>query len=145
LVPGDLVQAREERFADLGYRDGNRFLDLDAMGFPMLARPDGDLGCRLPAEPMTTTIPAVDFLTVSQLTNSAETADALVGSFGAAVENMEGAGVALAAHQAAITFHELRAVSNLVGPRDRSAWQVREPLIRLGELIRALSAGRSPR
>ena len=138
LEVGDSVQARTERFADLGYRDGNRFLDLDAMGFPMLERPEGDFGCVQEAVVLTDELASVDCLTVSQLTNGHETADALFESFGAAIENMEGAGVALVCRQLGLPFSELRAVSNLVGPREPKTWQVRAPLRRLGALIRTM-------
>ncbi len=138
LEPGMLVQARSERFADLGYREGDRYVDLDAMGLDMLPRPGGALGCQLPAEPLFDDLPTVDFLTVSQITNSRETARALYGTYGAAVENMEGAGVALAARHCSVTFHEVRAISNLVGPREPKSWCVEEPLRKLGEMIRAL-------
>jgi len=139
VAVGDLLQASSERFADLGYRAGDHYLDLDAMGFPMHERPDNDLGCRFSVAPLHQGLETVPFLTVSQLTNSHETADALFTSCGAAIENMEGAGVALAAHQLRTPFHELRAVSNMVGPRDPRTWQVAEPLGHLGALIRSIN------
>ena len=39
-------------------------------------------------------------------------------------EAMEGFGVAAAAELADLPFAEVRAVSNLVGPRDRDAWRL---------------------
>jgi futalosine hydrolase len=41
-------------------------------------------------------------------------------------EAMEGFGVATAAAGAGVPFAELRAISNLVGPRDRAAWRLED-------------------
>ena len=44
---------------------------------------------------------------------------------------MEGAGVAAAAARHGVPFAEVRAISNLVGPRDRAAWRIPEALAAL--------------
>ncbi|GAE07797.1 menaquinone via futalosine step 2 [Paenibacillus sp. JCM 10914] len=41
---------------------------------------------------------------------------------------MEGFGVATAAAAAAIPVLEIRSISNMVGPRDRGAWKIKEAL-----------------
>ena len=41
---------------------------------------------------------------------------------------MEGYGVAAAAARVGLPVAEVRAVSNLIGPRDRSAWRIGEAL-----------------
>jgi futalosine hydrolase len=51
---------------------------------------------------------------------------------------MEGAGVAEAADRAGVRFGEVRAVSNLVGPRDRAAWRIEEALTALAGAVRAI-------
>jgi futalosine hydrolase len=52
---------------------------------------------------------------------------------------MEGFGVATAAARAGVPFVEVRAVSNPVGPRDRSAWQITEALAALERVGAALA------
>jgi len=71
-------------------------------------------------------------LTVSTTTGSAERAAALAAQVpGAAAEGMEGFGVATAAALAQVPVMEIRAISNKVGPRDRSAWRIPEALRQL--------------
>lgn len=79
-----------------------------------------------------------DLLTVSTGTGTAERAAWLRTRYPAAVgEAMEGYGVAVAAAQFALPVAEVRAASNLVGPRDRSAW-------RIGEALSTLTAAAVP-
>jgi len=136
LVPGDLVQAESECFADLGYREKDRFINLDRMGLTMLPQADAQLGCRFALSILTPNEAVASFITVSSVTNDRKTAAALYSSFEAGVENMEGAGVAMACAHAGVTCHQVRAISNTVGPRNPAAWQVDGPLRRLGDWLR---------
>jgi futalosine hydrolase len=54
---------------------------------------------------------------------------------------MEGFGVASAAALAGLPFAEVRTISNLVGPRDRSAWRISAALAALTLAGRALGKG----
>jgi futalosine hydrolase len=66
-----------------------------------------------------------DLLTVNTATGTAERAAWLRARHPAAVgEAMEGYGVAVAAARFGLPVAEVRAVSNLIGPRDRSAWRI---------------------
>ncbi|NLC07621.1 MAG: futalosine hydrolase, partial [Syntrophomonadaceae bacterium] len=68
-------------------------------------------------------------LTVSTVTGSATRSAQLAARVPeAAAEAMEGYGVAFAAVEHGIPVVELRAISNLVGPRDRAAWRIKEAL-----------------
>ncbi|HZP50649.1 futalosine hydrolase [Actinocrinis sp.] len=79
-----------------------------------------------------------DVLTVSTGTGTAERAAWLRTRYPAAVgEAMEGYGVAVAAVQFGLPVAEVRAASNLIGPRDRSAW-------RIGEALSTLTAAALP-
>ena len=83
-------------------------------------------------------------LTVATVTGSAATAATLQARHPDAVaEAMEGAGVAAAATLRGVSFGEIRAVSNTVGPRDRAAWDIPAALSALGEAIAAVVAGGS--
>lgn len=68
-------------------------------------------------------------LTVSTVTGTKETADEMSRRISrAAAEGMEGFGVATAAQLKGLPVLEMRAVSNFVGPRNRSAWRIDEAL-----------------
>jgi futalosine hydrolase len=139
VPPGGLVLARNSIAADLGADSPEGFLSLDELGFGAavtaadpqllerlrLALPDATLG---------------DVLTVSTVTGTAERAAVLVARHPDAIaEAMEGYGVGCAARDFGLPFAELRAVSNLVGPRDRSAWQIGAALAALTEAAAGLA------
>jgi futalosine hydrolase len=52
---------------------------------------------------------------------------------------MEGFGVASAAARVGVPFAEVRAVSNVVGPRDRTAWRIADALAALERVGAALA------
>ena len=80
-------------------------------------------------------------LTVSTVTGTAATAAALRARYPDAVaEAMEGFGVATAAALHGVPFAEVRAISNLVGPRDRPSWRIPEALAALTEAFAAITA-----
>ena len=132
---GDVLQASMETFADLGYREGERYKNLDAMKLPMLPLVTGGLGCQFPLLALDPEDKTGPFITVSQITNSAESAAALWGSFNAAVENMEGAAVAAACALYQVPFYQVRAISNLVGPRNPGQWQIELALNNLADWL----------
>ncbi len=141
IGPGDVAVAAAAVFADLGAETPDGFVPVSALGFgtetypvgPQLAveltdRTGGHLG---------------SILTVATVTGTADTAEALRGRHPDAVaEAMEGAGVAAAADRQGVAFAEIRAVSNLVGPRDRAAWRIPDALEALGRAI--ASVARTP-
>ncbi|OPX89742.1 MAG: Futalosine hydrolase [Pelotomaculum sp. PtaB.Bin104] len=68
-------------------------------------------------------------LTVSTVTGTAEKACELAARVpGAIAEAMEGYGVAFAAQDRGVPVLEIRAISNLIGPRDRALWRIKEAL-----------------
>lgn len=137
---GSVVVASEIIAADLGVETPDGFSPLDALGFgTSRIGVDGALAARLTAAFAAAGLAAHcgPVLTVSTATGTATTAAALAGRVdGAAAEGMEGYGVAAAAQAFGLPALEIRAVSNAVGPRDRSAW-------RIGEALTALEAASS--
>lgn len=127
---GGLVVASRIVAADLGADTPEGYRDVEALGFGRCAH--------LPPEPLARAaagaIGAVygPVLTVSTVTGTAARAAELAARHpGAAAEAMEGFGVAEAAAQQGVPVLEIRAVSNAVGPRDRSAWRIGEALAAL--------------
>ncbi|GMK39789.1 Futalosine hydrolase [Paenibacillus sp. CCS19] len=139
---GDIVVSTGITAADLGAEtpDGERFLSVDELGFGSArVAVDEALAHRLTDALSTAGFRACagQALTVSTATGSAEQAARLAARVpGAASEGMEGYGVAAAAQLAGIPVLELRAISNRVGPRDKSAWRIGEAL---GALAQAAS------
>jgi futalosine hydrolase len=137
---GALVLASRSVHADLGAESPDSWRSLDQLGLGGTVAPAdqavlAELHTRLPAAVVG------DVVTVTTITGTAERAAALAVAHPAAVaEAMEGFGVACAAAGAGVAFAELRAVSNLVGPRDRSAWRIGEALAALTTAAAALTS-----
>ena len=79
-------------------------------------------------------------LTVSTVTGTARTADELRARYPDAVaEAMEGFGVATAALVHGVPYGEVRSISNVVGPRDRSSWRIPDALNALAKALAAVT------
>lgn len=132
---GDLVVASEIVAADLGAETPDGFRGVDELGFGAARFPaDGHWTARIADGLRAAGLPVRTgpILTVSTATGTAGTAARLAARIpGAAAEAMEGYGVAVAAHRSGVPVLEIRAISNRVGPRDRSAWRIEEALDRL--------------
>lgn len=124
LAVGDVACASEECYGDLGASSPDGFLDMRALGFPVIAGPE-PLYNDLPMS-IFPTAARVKFVTVSTCTGTAAAADALAARTGGAVENMEGAAIAHVAHLHGVPVGEVRGISNLVTDRDPGAWRLRE-------------------
>lgn len=133
---GAVVVADAIVAADLGAETPDGFRDVAALGFGTVRHtPPPAVVALLAAATGAVTGPV---LTVSTVTGSASRSAELSARHpGAAAEAMEGFGVAEAAARYGVPAGELRAVSNAVGPRDRSAWRIGEAL---GALERAFAA-----
>jgi futalosine hydrolase len=129
---GSIVVADEIVAADLGVETPAGFQSLAEMGFGFdCIRADEGLVKKV-YEALDTANLGVrtgPVLTVSTATGTAESAKDLATRVpGATAEAMEGYGVAWAANDCCVPVLELRAISNLVGPRDRTSWQIKKAL-----------------
>jgi futalosine hydrolase len=80
------------------------------------------------------------FVTGSTVTGSEERAAFLFDTFSPCMESMEGAGAAFLSHYYQLPFLEIRCVSNLVGKRDLSRWELSLACRRAGEATADLIA-----
>ena len=129
---GSLVIADEITAADLGAETPDGFVPVTELGFGTVThRPPSALVRDLAAA---TGARTGAVLTVSTVTGTAARATELRARHPRALaEAMEGFGVAEAAAAHGIPVLELRAVSNPVGPRDRTAWRIGDALAALTE------------
>jgi futalosine hydrolase len=121
---GDIVVGGRTIAADLGAESPDGYLTLSDLGFGAESiDSDASLCGRVEA-----VLPASihgSVLSLHTATGTAARAVELVQRHPDAVaEAMEGWGVATAAADHGVPFVEIRTVSNLVGPRDRSAWRI---------------------
>ncbi|MFD1178597.1 futalosine hydrolase [Paenibacillus puldeungensis] len=132
---GSLVVASDIIAADLGAESPEGFVSVEELGFgSSRISVKYDLSIRW-LDLLKYAGLAVHYgpvLTLSTVTGTAETAEELSQRIsGAAAEAMEGFGVAEAARQLGIPIMELRAISNLVGPRQRDLWRIDKALLAL--------------
>lgn len=119
------VWAESECYGDLGAASAAGFLDMCALGFPVISGPE-PLYNTLPLMLCPSGQPALPFVTVNTCTGDEASAAAMESRTGGAVENMEGAAIAHVAALYRIPAGEIRGISNPVGNRDRAAWRVKE-------------------
>jgi futalosine hydrolase len=133
LEIGDVVSADVECYGDLGADSPAGFLDMKALGFPVIAGPEpvyNELSLQLYP-----TSRRVKFVTVTTCTGTDAAARALEARTGGAVENMEGAAVVHVARLHGIPVGEVRGISNMVTNRDTSAWRLREAALAAQEAL----------
>jgi futalosine hydrolase len=124
LEVGDVVCAATECYGDLGATSPSGFLDMKALGFPVVDAPT-PLFNELPMHlvPVERLVP---FVTVSSCTGTDGTARDIEGRTAGAVESMEGAAVAHVAHLHGVPVGEVRGISNIVTNRDTRTWRLKE-------------------
>ncbi len=128
---GSIVVASEMIAADLGAESEEGFISLEQLGLGKTKISTGKQAHHLYEALIHNKTSAHwgPILTVSTVTGSQKTASNLAKRIpGAAAEAMEGFGVAVAAQSSDIPVIEIRAISNSVGPRDRSSWKIKEAL-----------------
>ena len=80
-------------------------------------------------------LPGVRAVTVNQITSGPEMIRRLIDKYHPAVESMEGAAFHFVCLQEKIPFIQFRAVSNVVGERDKSRWLIKEALTNVQESL----------
>ena len=140
---GSIVVANEIIVADLGAETLEGFRSVDELGFGFTKiKIEASLVDRVTralkvAKLSVNTGPV---LTVSTVTGTAARGLELAARIpGAAAEAMEGYGVGCAALDYGVPILEIRAISNLVGPRERSTWRIKEALDALEAASSALA------
>jgi len=133
LPIGSVICAESECYGDLGADSPGGFLDMRALGFPVV---DG-------VNPLYNVFPMqifpaarrAPFVTMNTCTGNDDAARTIEARTGGAVENMEGAAIAHVAALAGIPVGEIRGISNVAGNRDRSAWRVKEAALAAQEAL----------
>ena len=129
---GSLVVANKIVVADLGAETLEGFQSVEELGFGLTQiQIDASLVERVAGALIVAnlTVNEGPILTVSTVTGTAARGLELAARIpSATAEAMEGYGVGVAALDQGLPVLEIRAISNMVGPRDRSAWRIKEAL-----------------
>jgi futalosine hydrolase len=124
LAVGDVVSAEVEIYGDLGAQSPSGFLDMQALGFPVV-QASTPLFNEIPMQVFPTGN-CVRFVTVSTCTGTELSAREIESRTKGAVESMEGAAVAHVARLHGVPVGEVRGISNLVTNRDSKSWRLKE-------------------
>ena len=136
LEPGRVVHVTADRLAELGAEDDEAFLtaqQLNLLGDDEWPFKGGQLvNAAPPANPALGRLPAVAGITVNAVHGNQRSIAAVVRRFAPQVESMEGAGFMYACLIHGLAFAQVRAVSNVVEPRNRDAWRMAEAIASVG-------------
>lgn len=137
---GSAAIIAQEHFGDLGFETGTGFKDLFQYG--ILEENDFPYTCRALKRPAMPTEHLENILhgfkegigiTVQTVTGDPAKVKALYEKYTPHIESMEGAAVYYAALMENVPVFELRSVSNAVGERDKSKWNIPAALQALEE------------
>ena len=133
LQIGDVVCAESESYGDLGAQTPSGFLDMKALGFPIVELPEplfNDLPMQIfPVERR------ARFVTMTSCTGTDAAAREIAVRTRGAVESMEGAAIAHVARLHNLPVGEVRGISNLVTDRDTRAWRLKEASVAAQEAL----------
>jgi futalosine hydrolase len=138
LPPGTVVHVVSDRIAELGAEDDEAFVAFEDLQLPGQC----ELASReTPSNSAIAALPAVRGITVNTVHGNPRTIAAVVERFKPQVESMEGAAFMYACLIHDVPYAQLRAVSNVVEKRNRSAWKMGAAIENLGRTaLRALEA-----
>jgi futalosine hydrolase len=136
---GTVVIPVSDRFADLGMCDGDKFIpisradmnNIDDNYTPAgIFHADKDIVRKL--GPFLSPVKAV---TVSTATGSAESREKIRAEYNPDIESMEGAAVYYVCNKQDIPCIGIRSISNMVGPRNKSLWDIELALEQLEKAL----------
>jgi futalosine hydrolase len=139
LAPGHVVHVTTDRLADLGAEDGDAFLsvyDLQLLSEDEFPFTRGRLVNSAP--PSNSAIAALsvgDAITVNTVHGHESTIARAVERYNPHVESMEGAAFMYACLVHGVSFAQIRAISNIVERRNRTAWKLQEAIDALSRTV----------
>jgi len=139
LPVGTVVIPVSDRFADLGVCDGDYFIPLDRAGIKDDNddyTPSGIFNAeRDIVHKMTSDLSRVKAVTVSTATGSVKVREAIRSEHNPDIESMEGAAAYYVCNKQGIPCIGIRSVSNMVGPRNKSLWDIDLALEHLEQML----------
>lgn len=138
--PGELVLVTEDRLYGLGAEGKEGFLNLRDIGLSKSGEPeDGFYYTPESIIPQSLKdLRRVKGITVNTIHAWSESIQSVLAHTGASVESMEGAACMFCAAKHGIDVMQIRAVSNKVGPRDISSWDIEGSLKTLHTTLRKI-------
>ena len=134
---GEVRAIRHEMLGDMGVEELGRFNSLFAMHLMDHDHFPFSQG-RLTADAQIlhkTGLLIADGISVNEISTSVKRREYYSNELGAAIESMEGAALHYVGLMEGIPFLQLRAISNIVGERDKNNWNMKEAIMNLNEEV----------
>ena len=135
MATGQVVLVKQDCFGDLGMEEKGNFTSIyntvftDRNEFPFtdgwLINTDDTLPYR--------DLPKVKAITVNKVSDSELQKQQFIQTFNADIETMEGAALHYVCLQEHIPFLQIRSISNHVGERDKTKWEIKEAIKNLNK------------
>ena len=132
---GNVVIVKEDTFADLGIEENSRIKTLFESGFADKDQsPFSDGWLKNPSSKLDQfSLPLVKAITVNKVSENNTYNEKVKRKFDAEIESMEGAALHFVCLQQQMNFLQLRSISNFVGERDKSKWNMKEAISNLNK------------
>jgi futalosine hydrolase len=121
LPPGAVAHVVADRIAELGAEDHDHFLIIEELALPGEHLFVNDAP---PESAVLRALPTASGITVNTVHGRAQSIADVVRRWHPDVESMEGAAFMHACRIGGVRYAQIRAVSNVVEPRDRAAWKL---------------------
>ncbi|HQW16585.1 MAG TPA: futalosine hydrolase [Bacteroidia bacterium] len=141
IIPGDVVQVKSEQIADSGVEDHDNFLDLFNLGlidnneFPFKEK---WLSPKTITTPSIEKIKKVNAITVNKAHGNENSIRQLKKRTTGQIESLEGAACFYVCMMLKTNVIQLRAISNMVEPRNRSNWKIELAITNLNATLNLL-------
>ena len=138
LKKGEVVVVEQDAFGDIGVEEKGEFKTLFQLDFDDKNKFPFKNGWLVNTSEIinTTHLKKVNGVTVNKISDRKKQAKQLKEIFNAKIESMEGAAFHFVCLQQNIPFLQLRSISNKVGERDKTKWNMIEAIVNLNrELI----------
>jgi futalosine hydrolase len=141
LKLSEFVAVKQETFADLGIEENGKFYSLFEKGFINKNEFPFENGCLNNNDPILEKInlPFAKGITVNKIGDDVLQNQMMKEKLSPHVESMEGAAFHYVCLHQKINFLQLRSISNYVGERDKSKWELKKSIENLNsELIKII-------
>jgi len=138
LLLGSVVAIHEETIGDLGVEEDGKWKDLFDLKLEKSSYHPFEKR-KLPNQWLTKYnllgLKEVSGITVNEISTNPERIQKLVKKFNPVIESMEGAALHYVARETNIPFIQIRAISNYIGERDKSNWQMKLAIDNLNQTL----------
>lgn len=147
IKTGEVVVIERDAFGDIGAEEDKHFKTVFQLGFGDENEYPFKDGCLVntPETLQKSKLKKVNAVTVNKIGDRKKQAEQLKKIFNAQIESMEGAAFHFVCLQQHVPFLQIRSISNKVGERDKTKWNIKEAVKNLNtELIKLVDAIHTP-